>query len=875
MTGSTVMGRIALPVDALLPGIVQALRRRPVLVLSAPPGSGKTTRVPPAILDAGLAGDGDVVVLQPRRLAARMAARRVAAERGEAPGVSVGWRVRFEEVGGAATRLWYVTEGVLVRRLLADPTLEGVGAVVLDEFHERSLDADIVLALLRRLRAGPRPDLRLVIMSATLDAEGLAAALDATALRAEGRLFDVAIEHAARPDPQPLEARVACAVDRLVSADPGDVLVFLPGAAEIRRAREACSDLARRHGRLVLPLHGDLPPEEQDRAVLPADRPKVILSTNVAETSVTVEGVTAVVDSGLARRLVHSPWSGLPALRVSPVSKASAEQRAGRAGRTRPGRCVRLYTASDLERRPGSDPPEIARADLADAMLLLRAAGIDPVADLPWLDPPPRAAREAAEALLGRLGLVDGDGRATDLGARVARLPAHPRLGRLVAEAGARGRLGEGCLLAAVLGERDVRRSTGPRRLLQADGSPSPTGSPSAAALDVLPEGFLDPVEAVAALLSGGPRPDLDPSAVYVVRRAASHLQSVARAAGLDSPRAGPVQDPARTLTLALLAAFPDRVGRVRRSAAPGQARIGALELAMSSGGTADLPADALLPEGRLVVAADASERPGDRSTFLQVRSARPLDEDDLLEGRFDEVVETSEVRFLPGPDRVEAVRRLAYERLVLEERPFTPDPDVLAAALSQGLRDRGIVALAAEREDPEGFLARVAFLRTRRPDLGLPAFDAEDLDAVRLDACRGCRSLAEVRRRGVVDPLMARLEPAQRRALDALAPASFRLPGGRTLKIEYPPRDTPWSGSRLQDFYGMARGPSVLGGAQPVMLHLRSPGGRDVQVTTDLAGFWERHYPALARELRRRYPRHSWPDDPASAVPPPPNRAR
>ncbi len=444
MTGTGAFGRVPLPVDDVLPGVIEALRRRPVLVLAAPPGSGKTTRVPPAILDAGLCGQGEVIVVQPRRLAARMAARRVAAERGEAPGGTVGWKVRFEEVGGSSTRLWYVTEGVLVRRLLADPTLAGVGAVVLDEFHERSLDADLALALLRRLRAGPRPDLLLVIMSATLDAEGLAATLDATAVRAEGRRFDVAVEYAARPDARPLEARVAESVERLVAANHGDILVFLPGAAEIRRAREACADLARRSGRLVLPLHGDLPPEEQDRAVLPGDRPKVILATNVAETSITVEGVTAVVDSGLARRLVHSPWSGMPSLRVQPVSKASAEQRAGRAGRVRPGCCVRLFTRSEYDGRPDADAPEIARADLADAVLLLHAAGIEPATGVPWLDPPPRAALEAAEGLLQRLGLAGSDGRVTDLGVQVARLPAHPRLGRLVAEAAARGRLPEG-----------------------------------------------------------------------------------------------------------------------------------------------------------------------------------------------------------------------------------------------------------------------------------------------------------------------------------------------------------------------------------------------------------------------------------------------
>ncbi len=858
MTGGATGERIPLPVDPVLPDVVAALSRDPVLVLSAPPGSGKTTRVPPAILEAGLAGGGDVWVAQPRRLAARMAARRVAAERGEAPGGTVGYQVRFEQAGGPGTRLWYVTEGVLVRRLLADPGLPGVGAVVLDEFHERSLDADLALALLRRLRARDRPDLRLVLMSATMDCAALADALGARVLQAEGRRFEVWIEHAGRLDPRPLPVRVAEAVARLGGADRGDLLVFLPGAVEIRRAAEACAGWALAAGREVLPLHGDLPPGDQDRAVLPGPRPKVILATNVAETSITVEGVGGVVDSGLARRLVHSPWSGLPSLRVVPVSKASAAQRAGRAGRTRPGTCVRLYTQIDFEGRPDAEAPEILRADLADATLLLRAAGLDPAAGVPWLDPPPRPALDAADALLRRLGLVSPGGSVTGAGRLAAGLPAHPRLGALVLEAAGRGRLSEGCLLAALLGDRDVRRATGARRMLSGE---APV------------EGFLDPVEVAGSLASGERDPAFDPGVVARVRRAASQMEGLARREGLGT--GVPSGDPARALRLALLAGFPDRVGRARRASAPGLARSGAMELAMSAGGTADLPADALLPEGRLVIAVDASERPADRGRALSVRSACALDEDDLLEGRMDEVVETTEVRFLSGGDRVEAVRRLAYDRLVLEERAFDAGPEALAAALAEGLAGRDPASLGSDREEVLRFLARVEWLRSQRPGIGLPPFDDARAGEVRREACRGCRTLAEVRRRPLVPLLTAVLSGPQRRALEALAPSAFRLPGGRTLRIEYDPGRPPWAASRLQDFFGLATGPSVLDGAQPVVLHLLSPAGRDVQVTTDLAGFWQRHYPALARELRRRYPRHKWPDDPARAAPPPPNRAR
>ena len=359
-----------LPIDALLPEVVESLRRAPSLVIEAPPGAGKTTRVPPAILDAGLAGSGHVLVLEPRRLAARMAARRVAEERGERPGESVGYQVRFDEVAGPRTRLRFLTEGVLTRRLLADPRLEGVGCVFLDEFHERHLQTDLALALLRRLQGGARPDLLVVAMSATLDAAPVAHYLgDCTVLRSEGRRFEVKVEHLTRHDERPLELQVESAVRRLVSEGlEGDVLVFLPGAASIRRAQEACSSVAAEADMLVLPLHGELPAAEQDAAVRPADRRKLILSTNVAETSVTIEGVAAVVDSGLARVAGHSPWSGLPVLKVSRVSRASAVQRAGRAGRTREGRCLRLYTAQDFNARPAHETPEVQRLDLAESV---------------------------------------------------------------------------------------------------------------------------------------------------------------------------------------------------------------------------------------------------------------------------------------------------------------------------------------------------------------------------------------------------------------------------------------------------------------------------------------------------------------------------
>ena len=432
-----------LPVDAILPEIIHSLTHHHNLVIEAPPGAGKTTRVPPALLGTIR---GEVVVLEPRRIAARMAARRVAEELGEQTGETVGYQVRFEEAVGPRTRLRFVTEGILTRRMLSDPFLKGVSAVVLDEFHERHLETDLALALLKRLQR-TRPELRIVVMSATLDADPVARYLgDCPKVCSEGKLFDLAIDHLPY-SPQPLEVRTRDAVELLIGAEPsGDILAFLPGAVEIRRAMRECEALARRAGLLMLPLHGALPPKEQDRAIAPASQRKLILTTNVAESSVTVEGVTSVMDSGLARFATYSQWSGLPTLHVGRVSKASAKQRAGRAGRTGPGRVLRLYTEEDYLRRPEQADPEIVRSDLSQLCLALRAMGISDPRELEWLDAPPETAAQNAESLLDLLGAKG------EMAQTLARYPLPPRLSRILVEAMGRGVGEDGCIAAALLG---------------------------------------------------------------------------------------------------------------------------------------------------------------------------------------------------------------------------------------------------------------------------------------------------------------------------------------------------------------------------------------------------------------------------------------
>jgi len=806
--------REPLPIDEALPEVLARLREGPALVLEAPAGAGKTTRVPPALLSVV---PGEVVVLEPRRLAARTAARRVAQELGERAGESVGYQVRFEDATGPRTRLRYVTEGVLTRRLLGEPALPGVSAVVLDEFHERHLQGDVALALLLHLQRGARPDLKLLVMSATLDAGPIAEHLGCPVVRSEGRRFEVTVEYAERADSRRLSDQVAAAVRRLtVPRTSGDVLVFLPGAVEIRQSGEAVAELAAHRDLLVLPLHGDLPAEEQDRALAPAARRKIILSTNVAETSVTVPGVTAVVDSGLARIAQHSPWSGLPSLQVAKISRASAAQRAGRAGRTAPGRALRLYTRADHDGRPEHLSPEVRRVDLAEMVLELRAAGHDP-ARLPWLESPSPAGLEAAFALLRRLGALDAAGAATDLGRRCARFPLHPRLSRMVLEAASRGAGSEGAAAAAALGDPRGLRDRRPA---------SPTASSDLIDLEA-PE------------------------------RARAQIERI-----LGSSRREPDRDKREeALRIAVLAGFPDRVAKRR---GPGSS-----EVLLASGGSATMSPASAVRDAQLLVAVDVEERRG-QGRLLRLASA--MEPEWLLDLFPSELRESTEVVWDAERGRASVVSRLTYDALVLEEGRRPPREAERGAAetlLAEHLRAEDLLAPEALRS----LRARVELIATHRPEAGVRALtDADVTDALR-ELCRGRTSLEEMRGADLAAALVERLGPGAARALATLAPEQVQLPSGRKLRIEYEPGQPPAARSRLQDFFGMRAGPRIAGGTVPVVLHLLAPNGRAQQVTSDLAGFWERHYPAVRRELMRKYPRHAWPENGATATPPAPRR--
>ncbi len=812
-----------LPITSILPELEQALATSNAVVLQAPPGSGKTTRVPLALLDAPWLAGHRIVMLEPRRLAATNAARYMASLRREAVGETIGYAIRYERRSGPATRLEVVTEGLLTRRMQNDPELTGVGLVIFDEFHERSLQADLALALCRDIQQGLRHDLRILVMSATLDAGSLAGLLDdCPVVTASGRSYPVSFIHLADSEPPRIAEATAQAVRRALLETSGDILTFLPGTRDIHRCRDLLADLAPQIA--LCPLYGGLPFAAQEAALLPGRHRRVVLATNVAETSLTIEGIGTVVDSGWERRPRFDAARGMTRLQTLRISLASAEQRAGRAGRLGPGCCYRLWTEGTQGSMLPSAPAEIRQADLAPLAFELAMWGIQDVARLNWLDVPPEGHLAAARHLLTLLGALDLSGVPTQLGHELSRYPTHPRLARLLVAAHEAGCPGLGSDLAALLDERDFL--AGPQHASRTSG----------------PSDLLERLEIL--------RHDRSP-ATAAVRRAARYWRKLTRA------RQEPVPD-ADSVGRLLACAFPDRIALRRQ---PGSQRY-----LLRNGQGAVLAASSVVRDAEWLVAVETVGQPGDES---QVRLASALQRSTVEELFGSDLAWQNEAGWDDQNDRVTArqVRRLGA--LVLQERPTAVTIAETVPALLDLVRREGLGILPWSSESKQ-LQARVALLHRHRvgpgwPDWSEAALQA-DLEGWLPAVLTTVRSRDDLKHINLAAALRAQLGGQKLRELERLAPEKITVPSGSQLKLDYSAADCPVLAVKLQEMFGLAVTPCLAGGRIPVLLHLLSPAGRPLAVTRDLRSFWDTVYPEVRREMKGRYPKHPWPDDPWQA---------
>ena len=808
-----------LPIRAALPALLAALAQAPNAVLQAPPGAGKTTGVPLALLRQSWLGGAKIVMLEPRRLAARAAARRMADLLGEAVGETVGYRVRLETRVSHRTRIEVATDGVFTRMIQDDPGLDGIGAVLFDEFHERRLETDLGLALCLDAQSGLRPELRLIAMSATLNAGPVAALMGGAAMiTSEGRAFPVEIRHLPAPAPDRLADAVVDAID-LALEEPGGLLVFLPGGGEIRRVQRRLETRRLPPQIDLLPLYGDLDPGAQDRALAPSPpgRRKIVLATSIAETSLTIDGVRQVIDAGLARGARYDPRTGMVRLETGRVSQAAATQRAGRAGRTEPGIAWRLWPEAQHRALAVRPEPEIVLADLAPLALELAQWGLADAGALRLLDPPNPAAFATARRLLTDLGAFDGDGRLTGHGRRMAELSLSPRLAHMVLTAAGQGAGVLAAAIAAALSERDI------------------------AGRDADLRARLELIER--------------PAGNDAARRAREIARRLARQ--IDVPW-GPVDPAGAGPVLAL--AYPDRIAKRR-------AEGGRFQL--SGGQGAFLPERDPLAGADFLAVADLDGQAPDARIWL----AAPLGQAELELALGDRIRTDEEVVFEPATRSVQARRRRRLGALVLGDAPLPkPQPAAVAAALIDGVRQVGLGTLPWT-EAAQSFRQRVAFLARIEGDAGgWPRLD----DTALLDgladwlapALDGKRSLGDLAGLDLLALLRGRLDWNRLQALDQRAPTHVTVPSGSRIAVDYGTDDTPVLAVKLQEMFGLAQTPTIADGRVRLKLHLLSPARRPIQVTSDLGGFWAGSYKAVRADLRGRYPRHPWPENPLEAPP-------
>ena len=834
--------KAAYPIDEILPELTSAVRTHSAVVLQAPPGSGKTTRVPLALLDVIPPEKGRILMLEPRRIAAVSAARWMAKTLDEEIGKTLGYSIRFDSKVSKDTRIEVMTEGILTRRILADPDLANVAMVIFDEFHERSLQADLALALCLDIRRALREDLKILVMSATLDGGPLAVLLDgAAAVTAQGKAYPVEERYLGDNPDQPVTTRMTDAVVRALQETSGDILAFLPGTGEIRAVQDALAETlqnrAIKHVSLH-PLYGDLPFEEQERAILPATERKIVLATNIAETSLTIEGVAVVIDGGLTRRLQYDPSTGMNRLVTIPVSQASARQRAGRAGRLGPGICYHLYSRHTFSSLISFAPPEITVSDLSSLVLDLSAWGVKDPSALSWLDMPPPAAWRTAQELLKGVGALDAGGSITPEGLAMARLPVHPRLGRLMLKAADLGCPSLGADLAALLSERDILRSSG-LSFAQSNG-----GMDISDRLRLLRQWRHE-----KRLTTGA-----DAGALRAVDRTSQQLRRLVSATRDTSPEAaGPM------IPRLLLAAFPDRIARKRED--------GGSRYVLRSGRGVRLSTKAA-SDGSLYLVAPVVDK-GEKAEGT-VHMAEPLTEDILREELGHEIETLRRLEWDKQEGRIIAVLEERVGSIPLSFRPINPTEAEVAGLLCDAIRSKN--ARITFSREAATIQARVHLMREFYPEENWPDLSEETLLAAPenwlLPWLAGIRTTQQLAVLNIVPALTEKLSWNQRRLLSERAPTGISVPSGHNVPIDYISGEIPVLAVKLQEMFGLADTPAIAGGRVRLLLHLLSPARRPVQITRDLKEFWNTGYPQVKKELKGRYPKHPWPDDPWNAVP-------
>lgn len=832
-----------LPVADCLPDVVSAIRAARPVILRAPPGAGKTTGVPPALLESDCLPVGRILLLQPRRIAARAAAHRLSQLAGEPIGGTYGYHVRFDRNVSPQTKLIAMTTGILLRRITNDPLLEGVSCVILDEFHERSLELDLALGMIQRIRTTLRPELRMIVMSATLETKPIESLIDdAVAIESLGRSFDVAIRYETSFSPDSLSrdtiARQVCQrmPDALRSTD-GDVLVFLPGVGEIHRTADLIQPMGGKQEFDICKLYGDLPPAEQDAVFAPSDRRKIVLATNVAETSITIPGITCVIDTGLARVMQYDASVGIPSLRLQPISKASADQRAGRAGRTSPGTCFRLWSTALQSSRPDHTPPEIARADLSAAILTVAGWGERDISAFPWVTPPADHAVEAAKRLLIQLGAINDQLVLTETGSKMNRLPLHPRLSRLMLAADINDCLDEAALAAALLSERDPFERT--------------AGVREAADRQRFESDLINRVIRLQNHLAGRTDTGIHLAGAKTIKRVANELRrTVQRDLKSDITTNQKLEE---RLSRALLAAYPDRLAK-RRS-------VGSASGLMVGGRGVKLDRSSAVRTSDLFVCVSV----GGKGEESLVRIASAVQEEWFPA---EHVVSKREYFFHPSLKAVVARDRRFFLDLLISESPAQCKPDQASAELLYAHAIKQLQQILPGKDKSlNSFLERWRFLYDHLGTSELPADPDTAIHAVLKEFCQSRTSFKELSRAPWLDHFTGMFNYEQLKWFHQHAPEFLTVPSGNRIRIDYPSGKPPILAVRIQEIYGWKQTPRLATGKVSLQLHLLGPNRRPQQITDDLQSFWETTYIAIKKELKRRYSKHHWPDNPATAI--------